>query len=114
MKAKIISEEPMSVYDLKKAIHAIKARDKELGFRAQKTEEYLDHFATLSDKDAEELKKKIEELNISRLRQEHICKLLDVLPADQDDVKSVLQGYSLTITNENLKKIADVIKEYKK
>jgi DNA-directed RNA polymerase subunit F len=113
-KAAILSEEPISVYDLKKELAVIKNRDKELGFRAAKTEEYLAHFAKLDDKKVAELKKKIEELNIPRLKSEHVCKMLDVLPADVEDVKSVLQAYSVTITNDNVKKIADVISEYKK
>lgn len=114
MKATIISEEPISVYDLKADLDKIKKRDKELGFRAQKTEEYIQTFAKLDTKKVEELKKKLEELNVPRLKIEHICKLVDIMPADDDDAKLVLQSYSITITNENLKKIADVIKEYKK
>ncbi len=114
MNVKITNEEPISIYDLQKSLADIKARDGELGFRAVKTEEYLQKFAKLSHKQADELKKKIEALAISRLKPEHISKLLDVLPADPEDVKLVLSAYSVTITNENITKIADVIKEFKK
>lgn len=114
MKATVTSEEPISMYDLKKHIEDIKKRDAELGFRAVKTEEYLNSFAKLDHKKAEELKKKIEDLNIPRLKSEHICKLIDVMPNDAEDVKLVLNAYSITVTNENIAKIADVIKEYKK
>ncbi len=114
MKAKILSEEPISIYDVKKALKEIKERDKELGFRAAKTEEYLINFAKADQKKIEELKKKIQELNIPRLKQEHICKIADIMPADVEDLKLVLASYSITVTNENLVKIADVIKEYKK
>ena len=114
MKTTIISEEPISIYDLKKSLDKIKKRDQELGFRAAKVEEYLRNFAKLDSKKVDELKKKLEELNIPRFKQEHICKLADIMPVDVDDVRLVLNSYSITITNENLAKIADVIKEYKK
>jgi len=114
MKVTMISEEPISIYDLKKSLDEAKKRDGELGFRAAKTDEYLKNFAKLDEKKVEALRKKVEELNVPRLKNEHICKLIDVLPGDADDVRLVLNSYSVTITNENLAKIADVIKEYRK
>jgi len=114
MKVTVISEEPISIYDLKKSLDEAKKRDGELGFRAAKTDEYLKNFAKLDEKKVQEIRKKIEELNIPRMKNGHICKLLDVLPGDSEDVRLVLSSYSVTITNENLAKIADVIKEYRK
>lgn len=114
MKTAVISEEPISTYDLKRELAHIKKRDTELGFRAAKTDEYINTFTKLDEKKAEEIKKKITELNIPRLKAEHICKLLDLLPADVEDVRLVLNSYPITITNENIVKIADVIKEHKK
>jgi DNA-directed RNA polymerase subunit F len=114
MKTTVVSEEPISMYDLKKTLEVIKARDKELGFRAAKTEEYLKSFARLDDKKVAELKKKLEDLSIPRLKAEHINKLVDILPGDVEDVRLVLNSYSITVTNENLAKIADVIKDYRK
>lgn len=114
MKTTIISEEPISIYDLKESLESIKKRDKELGFRSAKTDEYLHAFAKSDEKKIEAVKKKVEELNIPRLKQEHICKLVDIMPKDSEEVKLVLASYSVTITNENLVKIADVIKEFKK
>ena len=113
-KAKILSEEAISIYDLKKSLSAIKKRDEELGFRAAKTEEYIKSFAKLDAKSVDAIKKELEALEIPRMKSEHICKLLDILPTDEDDVKLVLQGYTLTVTNDNIKKIADVIKSHKK
>ncbi len=114
MKTTLVSEQPISIYDLKRSLEAIKKRDTELGFRANKTEEFLATFAKLDHKKADEIKKGIEALNIPRMKAEHICKLLDILPTDIEDIKLALNSYSVTITNENLAKISDVIKEHKK
>ena len=114
MRAKVISEEPISIYDLKAELEKIKSRDKELGFRAAKVEEYLHSFAKADEKKIAELKKKIHDLNIPRLREEQVCKLIDIMPHDVEEVRLVLASYSITVTNENLAKITDVIKEYRK
>ncbi len=114
MKATVISEQPISTYDLRNELEKIKGRDKELGFRAAKVDEYLKGFTKLDDSKIQTIKKKIEELNIPRLKPEHICKLIDIMPNDAEDVRLVLSSYSVTLTNENLVKIADVIKEHRK
>jgi DNA-directed RNA polymerase subunit F len=110
----VINEEPIMMAHLKDTLKAIKKRDEELNFRAGKTEEYLNNFVTLKSKEAEELANKIRELNIPRLKEEHITKIVDVLPDHQEEVKITLQGYTVTVTKENLKKIADVVSEYTK
>jgi DNA-directed RNA polymerase subunit F len=108
----IIEEKPITMAELKDELKKIKKRDEELNFRAEKTQEYLDIFVTLKDKEAKELFKKVEALEIPRLKPEHIVKLIDILPASPDEVKLVLQGYTITVTKENLKRVADAIKEY--
>ena len=106
----IINETPISMYELKKELEKIKKRDKELNFRAAKTEEYLQQITTL--KKSGELYEKMVKLNIPRLRDQHIKKIIDILPATVKDLKVVLQGYTLTINNENAKKIIDVVNKF--
>ena len=114
MATKIISETPITMAELKEDIKNIKERDKELNFRSQKTEEYLNLFVEISDKQAKEIKEKIEKLNIPRLKLEHIVKVVDIMPQSVEEAKSVLSAYPITITNENLKKIVDVVLQYAK
>lgn len=112
MAMKIISEKPITMAELKQDIQKIKERDKELNFRAQKTEEYLNMFVDISPEKAKELGEKIEKLNIPRFKHEHIAKIIDTMPQSADELKSVLSAYPLTVTNENLKKIADIVSHY--
>ncbi|MFC1741023.1 hypothetical protein ACFL3V_00615 [Nanoarchaeota archaeon] len=107
----IETETPITMSELKDELKKIKKRDEELNFRAEKTEEYLSQFVDLKDKEAKALIKKLEALDVPRLRPEHIVKLVDILPATIDEVKLVLQGYTITVTKENLKRIADAIKD---
>ena len=103
----ILSENPMDAHQLKKELEKIKKRDKELNFRAQKTEEHLAQ--TITQKNADELFDKINKLNISRLREQQIHKIIEILPETIKDLKVVLQGYTININNDNMKKIVDVI-----
>jgi DNA-directed RNA polymerase subunit F len=106
-----ISETPITMAELKDELKRIKKRDGSLNFRAEQTEDYLGQFAILGEKDAKALAKKLEDLSIPRLKSDHIVKLVDICPTNQDEVKMVLQGYALTVTKENIKKIADTILE---
>jgi DNA-directed RNA polymerase subunit F len=110
----VTSETPITMAELKDELEKIKKRDNALNFRAEKTEEYLQAFGNIGDKEAKEIYKKIEALEIPRMRPEHIVKLIDILPATPEEVKLVLQGYTITVTKENLKRISDAIQEYTK
>ena len=106
----IISEVPINSYQLRKELESIKKRDSELNFRANRTEEYLNEITIL--KNAEELFDKIVSLNIPRLREQHIHKIIDITPTTLNELKVVLQGYTLTLSNESMKKIIDTINEF--
>ena len=107
----IISETPINTYHLKKEIERIKKNQDELNFRANKTEEYLQQTSS-GIKNAEELFEKIMKLNIPRLREQQVHKIIDILPATANELKTVLQGYTLTLNNESMKKIVDAVKEF--
>ena len=108
----IIKEEPITMVELKEELTKIKDRDKELGFSSNKTEEYLNQFVSLSKAKAEELKTKLEKLKISRLKPEFIVKIIDTLPTSVDQLKVLLQGYVVSISQADSKKVIEVVKEF--
>ena len=111
MKPEVLNERPITMAEMKEEIEKIKKRDSELNFRATKTEEYLRQFEILSTKKAEELMKKIKALKVPRLKEEYIVKIIDLSPKTAEELKSILSGYMLTITQENLKKIVSELEE---
>ena len=111
MRPEIIGEKPVTLSEAKSDLSFIKARDGELSFRSTKTEEYLAQFAPIEEKKAQELFKKIDALHVPRLKDSHICKIIDVTPVNLTEIKAILQGYTLTIKDENLKKILEVLNE---
>lgn len=112
MTFKTVTSEPTNAAHVKAHLEKIKERDGELNFRAQKTLDYLQQFCKLSEKQANELMEKLLALDVSRLREMHFHKIIDILPTHPNDVKVALQGYNISVSNENCKKIADVVQEY--
>ena len=110
-KPEIISEESISMIELKQEIEKIKERDKELGAISTKTEDYLNQFAGLDPKKAQELKEKLEALKLSRLKPEFIIKILDTIPTTVEQLKTLLQGYIISLNQVDTKKVVDVINQ---
>ncbi len=112
MNPKIISEEPMNIVELRKELGRIKKRDSEPGFRTNKAIEYLNDFVKLKPEEAKKLYEEIEKLNIPRLKDIHIHKVVDLMPSSAEELKVVLQGYTITVTKDSIQKIVDVVKKH--
>jgi len=104
----VLEEAALSTVHLKSVLKALQLEGT-LSFRGEKSMAYLDTFVLYTEKEAEELHTKILGLNISRLKERHIVKILDVMPKDLDSLRLLLANETLTIKDEDLKKILDVI-----
>ncbi|MBU1976018.1 MAG: hypothetical protein KKG59_06460 [Nanoarchaeota archaeon] len=109
----IIEKKSMNLVDVKEALEKIKKRDGELDIRGNKVDEYACACSTLSKKEADEIYSKLEKLNIPRFKDMHINKIIDILPQSIPHIKVVLQGFSITVSQESLKKILGVVSKYK-
>ncbi|MBN2459490.1 hypothetical protein JXB28_04365 [Candidatus Woesearchaeota archaeon] len=108
----VLEKKSMNMVELKEELANIKKRDTELSLRGNKTEEYVNEFASIKPKQAEELYKDIEKLEIPRLKDTHINKVIDMMPESVDELKVIMQGYTVPVTNENLKKIVEAVAKY--
>ncbi|MEA3378736.1 MAG: hypothetical protein U9Q69_03785 [Nanoarchaeota archaeon] len=106
---KIIEEKPITLNELKNKLNKIEKRDEELSFRGNKAKEYVSSFIKTKNKDDDSLKKKIEELNIPRLKSRQIIKIIDIHPKDLDSLKILLSGETITVKEEDLKKILTLL-----
>jgi DNA-directed RNA polymerase subunit F len=48
------------------------------------------------------------------LKEDHIVKIIDLMPVNVADLDVLLQGYPITISKENQAKIVDTIGPFKK
>ena len=105
-----INEMPLTMAELKEKLEDIKKRDKEISERAQKTIDYLNKFAKLKDKEALKLKEDILKLNIPRLKEKQVIKIIDVMPKDIESLKLIFSADNVTIKQEDLQKILELLK----
>ena len=112
MVERVISEQPITMTELKTELEKIRKRDKELNFRANKTVDYLNQFKLLDQKKVDELSKKIDDIKVPRMKEDLKTNIVNLLPRNVNDLKLILQGYSVSVTNDNIKKIVDTIQSY--
>ena len=96
----ILDEKPLSMCESKKYIQ----KDKDiLGF--------LKKFNNLKPEEGEELRKKLGELGVLKIKDSQISKIIDVLPEDKEDLVKIFADVDLE--DEEVNKILGVIKEFK-
>nr|MBA4404710.1 hypothetical protein [Nanoarchaeum sp.] len=107
---KVINERSISLPELDNYVQEMKKRDKELNFRAKKVEEYLK--VVPKTKDYKKLTKELEDAQIQRLKPKLITLIINILPEDTDSLKTILTGENITLKEEDLKKIVDIVKKH--
>lgn len=113
VKPEVIEARPISIAEVKNILGKIHKRDGELSFRGGKTEDHVNEMSTLGVKKSQDLEKELTELDIPRFREQHILKIVDTLPENIEQLKLILSGYNVTIVKENLKKIQDIVDNYR-
>ncbi len=108
----VLSEVPITLGEVNERLNSIEKRDKELNEVATKAKAYAEHFVKLDKKKTKELKKELEDLNIPRLKDRHYVKLIDMLPEYIDSLRTVFVGETVTVKQEDLNRILEVIKKY--
>ncbi|MEK6907029.1 MAG: hypothetical protein AABW45_00735 [Nanoarchaeota archaeon] len=106
----IINEVPLTMAELKEKLEEIKKRDKELKPRALKTHEYLEKFVSIKGKDAIKIKEELLKLQIPRLKERHIIKIIDIMPKDVEALKLIFVGENITLKQDDFEKILNALK----
>ncbi|MBU0457647.1 MAG: hypothetical protein ABH824_00785 [Nanoarchaeota archaeon] len=107
-----IEEKPLSLVDVKTSLNAIEKRDGELNYLSNKAKEYLDNFTILSLEKKEELNKKLIDLKLTRIKEEHLCKIIDFMPKTADELKIILQSYPLSLPKKDQESILKTVKDF--
>ncbi|MDP7520806.1 MAG: hypothetical protein QF567_01070 [Candidatus Pacearchaeota archaeon] len=72
---------------------------------------FIKKFVKLNPKDASELKDKLNKLDLMKLKEEHIAKIIDIFPENAEDLNKIFVGVSLN--EDETKKILETVKEFK-
>ena len=106
-----IEEKGLSLVDVKIALYKMEKRDTTLNYLSTKSKDYLESFVTLSASKQEELQKKLLDLQLTRLKEEHITKIVDFLPTTVNELKIVLLAYPLSMPKKDQESIVAVVQE---
>ncbi|MBU3906887.1 MAG: hypothetical protein KKA64_01420 [Nanoarchaeota archaeon] len=84
---------------------------KKVGVENPELVSFINKFTEIKPKDAEEIKNKITNLNLLKVKSEHIAHIINLMPENEIDLNKIFVDVGL---DENeAKKILDIIKEYK-
>ena len=63
-------------------------------------------------KDYKTFKKDLENLNLARLKEKHITLIINICPKDEDSLKTILSSENLTLKQEDINKIIEIVNKY--
>ena len=77
----------------------------------EETRKFVKKFAKIKPKDAKEIRKKLEELNMLKMKPEHLVKIIDLMPEDKENVNKIFTDVSLD--EDETKKILETLEEFR-
>ena len=107
----VLEERVVSLPEVKEIL---KKRKKEAKYEQKLAYEHANKFAKLTLKQAESLAKDLRALELRKLKDEVIVKIIDLLPKSVEDLKVVVSGSKLGFKPEELEKVMEVVKKYVK
>lgn len=72
---------------------------------------FIKKFIKLKPAEAKELRQKLEALDLMKMREEYVAKIIDLLPDNQEDLNKIFNDTGLD--EDETKKILDTVKEFK-
>jgi DNA-directed RNA polymerase subunit F len=100
----IVERKPLSMVEVKELLESLKEENVKKDLTG-----YL-KFSKIKKEDALKLKKEIEDLNMIKIKEAHIVKIIDILPEDSSDLNKIFTDVSLDESEIN--KLLEVVKKY--
>ncbi|MFH1325785.1 MAG: hypothetical protein ABIH49_03410 [archaeon] len=72
---------------------------------------FIKKFTKLNPKETREFEKKLEDLNLMKMKQEQLVQVINFLPETQEDLNKIFVDVSLD--EDESKKILDTVKQFK-
>ncbi|MEK6757526.1 MAG: hypothetical protein AABX88_00205 [Nanoarchaeota archaeon] len=72
---------------------------------------FIKKFVKLSAKDAKEMRKVIVGLGLMKIRDEHVPKIIDIMPENAEDLNKIFNDMGLD--EDETKKILETVKQFK-
>jgi len=101
----IIETKPLSLAETEEIVETLETEEE------KEIRSFLKKFIKLDAEKAKQLRKELESLEIMRMKDEHIVKIIDLLPEDVSDINKIFAEVSLE--ENEINKILEVVKKYK-
>lgn len=88
-------------------------KEKEENEIVEKTLAYVKKFGKLNLEKSKELWKELEKLDIIKLRERQISKIIDLLPADASELHNLFVGDDIVLDQNETQKILSTVQKYK-
>ena len=105
-----VRAKPVSISEVKNILKKIEKDRKELLYEQKIALEHAHKLAKLSVKKSEGLIKEL--LKLEFLHEIQAYKIADILPSTEDDVKTIFAKERITLSENDIKKILDLIEKY--
>ena len=111
-----VDEEYITVSEVKPLLAEVEAEraadeDRELRYELARAIEHVNRYAVLDPEEARELVEKLAELDKVDAKTAH--KIVDVLPADRTELRSIYAQERFALDGEELDEILDLVAQYR-
>ncbi|MBR9677905.1 MAG: hypothetical protein GOU97_01230 [Nanoarchaeota archaeon] len=106
----IINKTPITSAESKGLLSKVAAKN--LSYEQKMAIETIKSTVNLTKTEAQKLKKELEGLDNRRLKSEGIVKIIDLLPKNEEELKSLFAGATLPPKKEDLEEIFKIVKPY--
>ena len=107
----IIKEiKPLSMIEVKGTLEKKKDSKDE---KIKDVRRYIRKFVKISKNDAEKIKDELKKLEIIKLKERHIAKIIDLLPKDNEDLRKIFVNEDVSLNQEEIGKIINVTSKIK-
>ncbi len=72
---------------------------------------FINKFVQIDSKKAKELRAKLQDLNLLKIKSEHISKVIDLLPENAEDLNKIF--IDVRLDEDEIQKILDIVKHYR-
>ena len=101
---------PVSLSEVKNILRKLEKDRKELNYEQKIALEHANMFAKLPVKKTEEMIKEL--LKIEFIQGIHAYKIADILPKNEDDVKTIFAKERVTLDEKKIKNILEIVRKH--
>ena len=101
----------LTLAEVKEELSKRKSEDK--NERIESTLTYAKKFSKIKYEDVKDIKKELQGLDLMKLKERFIIKIIDILPEDSEDLKKIFVGEDVSLDQNEIEKILGITKKYK-